>query len=97
MGLAFSPDESILYVDDSLGPNIRAFDVQPDGTLANERVLLEMRGERPGSPDGMKVECGGEHILHGTRRGLGPGRLWQASGHILDWGRCDHQLRLGWR
>ena len=33
-GLAFSPDESILYVDDSLGPNIRAFDVQPDGTLA---------------------------------------------------------------
>ena len=78
-GLAFSPDESILYLDDSLGPKIRAFDVQPDGTLANERVLLEMRGERPGSPDGMKVDVEGNIYC------TGPGGVWvlDASGRHL--------------
>src|SRR5919198_3366609 len=29
-GLAFSPDESILYIDDSAHKHIRAFDVRPD-------------------------------------------------------------------
>src|SRR6185436_12387472 len=32
-GLAFSPDESVLYIDDSAHKHIRAFDVRPDGTL----------------------------------------------------------------
>src|SRR5438132_1388811 len=30
-GLAFSPDEKVLYVDDSQKKHIRAFDVVPDG------------------------------------------------------------------
>jgi gluconolactonase len=33
-GLAFSPDESVLYIDDSLRGHIRAFDVASNGTLA---------------------------------------------------------------
>ena len=33
-GLAFSPDESVLYIDDSRRGHIRAFDAQPNGTLA---------------------------------------------------------------
>jgi sugar lactone lactonase YvrE len=33
-GLAFSPDESVLYIDDSLRGHIRAFDVAANGTLA---------------------------------------------------------------
>ena len=33
-GLAFSPDESVLYVVDSRRRQIRAFDMMPNGTLA---------------------------------------------------------------
>ena len=33
-GLAFSPDESILYVADSRRRHIRAYDMQPNGTVA---------------------------------------------------------------
>jgi len=66
-GLAFSPDESILYINDSRRRHIRTFDVQPNGTLAlaTDRVFCDLKGERPGIPDGMKVDvegnvyCGG--------------------------------------
>src|SRR6266436_3367739 len=34
-GLAFSPDESVLYINDSRRGHIRAFDLLPNGTLAN--------------------------------------------------------------
>src|SRR5919109_2166982 len=44
-GLAFSPDESVLYIDDSAHKHIRAFDVCPDGTLSNSRILLDMASE----------------------------------------------------
>jgi gluconolactonase len=56
-GLAFSPDEQTLYVDDSYKDHIRAFDVLPDGTLANGRVFadLSLPGAQ-GVPDGMKVD-----------------------------------------
>jgi len=49
-GLCFSPDESILYVDDTERMHVRAFDVQSDGTLANGRVFAEEEGEN-GLPD----------------------------------------------
>src|SRR6266446_7410383 len=35
-GLAFSPDESILYINDSRRGHIRAFDMAPNGTLARQ-------------------------------------------------------------
>lgn len=70
-GLAFSPDESILYIDDSRGPrHIRAFDIQPDGTLSNDRVFCELVGERSGAPDGMKVDVEGNVYC------TGPGGAW---------------------
>lgn len=57
-GLAFSPDESLLYVDDRNG--IKAFDVAPDGSLSGARVFCDDMGsgEHPGrgNPDGMKVD-----------------------------------------
>jgi gluconolactonase len=37
-GLAFSPDESLLYVNDSRAKHIKVFDVQGDGSLANGRI-----------------------------------------------------------
>jgi len=71
-GLAFSPDESILYIDDSRRRHIRAFDVLPNGmlALATDRVFRELKGERPGVPDGMKVDVEGNVYC------TGPGGVW---------------------
>lgn len=60
-GLAFSPDEKLLYIDDSERRHLRVFDVQPDGTLANGRIFYDMKTKKPGLPDGMKLDRQG-HI-----------------------------------
>ena len=67
-GLAFSPDESVLYINDSRRGHIRAFDMQPNGTLAlaTDRVLCDLCGERPGVPDGMKVDVEGNVYCGGS-------------------------------
>ena len=69
-GLAFSPDESVLYVDDSAHKHIRALDVRADGTLTNSRILLDMASDDPGVPDGLKVD------LQGNVFCTGPGGVW---------------------
>jgi gluconolactonase len=43
-GLQLSHDEKTLYVNDTQGINIYAFDVQPDGKLANRRVFATYTG-----------------------------------------------------
>ncbi len=65
-GLAFSADEALLYVDDSPRRHVRAFDVRPDGTLANSRVLADMDHPQPGSPDGMKLDIEGHLYVTGA-------------------------------
>jgi sugar lactone lactonase YvrE len=69
-GLAFSPDESVLYVDDSAHKHIRAFAVRSDGTLADSRLLLDLASDAPGVPDGLKVD------LQGNLFSTGPGGVW---------------------
>jgi gluconolactonase len=66
-GLAFSPDEAVLYINDTRCGHIRVFDMMPNGMLAkaSDRVFVDLRGSEPGVPDGMKVDvegnvyCGG--------------------------------------
>jgi gluconolactonase len=84
-GLAFSPDESILYVVASRAqPNrlIRAFDVVGGKTLTNNRVFIDAGS---GSPDGFRVDihgnlwCGwgmGDPALDGVR-------IFNASAHPI--------------
>ncbi len=78
-GLAFSPDESQLYIDDSAHKHIRAFTVRPDGTLAGSRILLDMASDDPGVPDGLKVDRQGNVFC------TGPGGVWvcRADGTFL--------------
>ena len=81
-GLMLSPDESILYVNDSRRAHIRAFDLNPNGTLAkqSDRVVADLSSSAPGVPDGMKVDaegniyCGGSggiHVLDPSGKKLG--------------------------
>ena len=85
-GLAFSPDESILYINDSARRHIRAFNVAPNGTLAREtdRVFADLRGPEPGGPDGMKVDMAG-NVFCGGAGGL---YIFDPSGKKL--GRIVH-------
>jgi gluconolactonase len=57
-GLCFSPDESLLYINDTPRAHIRVFDVQADGSIANGRMFAEPIGEydleKGGLVDGMK-------------------------------------------
>lgn len=78
-GLAFSPDESTLYIDDSAHKHIRALEVRADGTLGNSRILLNMASGDAGVPDGMKVD------LQGNVFCTGPGGVWvcRADGTLL--------------
>lgn len=85
-GLAFSPDETVLYINDSRRGHIRAFDIAPSGMLAKhtDRVFADLRGEEPGVPDGMKVDTAGNVYCGGA------GGIWimDATGKKL--GRIVH-------
>lgn len=53
-GIAFSPDESLLYVADTARGHVRVFQVAVDGSLSGGEVFAQM-----GNPDGMKVDVEG--------------------------------------
>ena len=100
-GLAFSPDESVLYINDSRRAHIRAFDVLPTGALTTDRIFSDLRGERPGVPgvpDGMKVDvegnvyCGGSGgvwVLDPSGKHLGTIVHGQTATTNLAWGDAD--------
>jgi gluconolactonase len=87
-GLAFSPDESILYINDSgaiQGPgtyfvdlphHIRAFDVLGGRHLANERLFAVVS---PGIPDGLKVDSDGR-VYSSSAGGL---QVYNSSGDLI--------------
>ena len=72
-GLAFSPDEKVLYIDDSRQKHVRVFDVTNDGILTNGRIFINMASEIDGVPDGMKVDVEGNLYV------TGPGGTWVIS------------------
>jgi gluconolactonase len=67
-GIAFSPDESVLYVNDSQRRHVRAFDLAANGTLARatDRVFADLGGPESGVPDGMKVDTAGNVYCGGS-------------------------------
>jgi gluconolactonase len=85
-GLAFSPDESVLYINDSRRRHIRAFDLLPNGMLAKQtdRIFADLRGDEPGVPDGMKVDAEGNIYCGGA------GGIWIIDPHGKKLGRIIH-------
>jgi gluconolactonase len=70
-GLAFSPDEKILYVGQSNGdqPIIMAYPVKADGTLGTGKIFFDGTSMNKqglkGAPDGMKVDGKGNIFTTG--------------------------------
>jgi len=85
-GLAFSPDESVLYINDTRRRHIRAFDLLPNGTLARQtdRVFADLGGSAPGNPDGMKVDTAGNVYCGGS------GGIWILDPQGKKLGRIAH-------
>jgi len=78
-GIALSPDEKKLYVNDTEKQHIRVFDIQPDGSIANGKVFAEMNSKEAGGADGMKVD------VKGNVYSTGPGGVWiyDSKGQLL--------------
>src|SRR3989454_11525034 len=73
-GLCFSPDESLLYINDTEHAHIRVFDVGSDHRLSGSRVFAENIGDgdlaKGGLVDGMKLdELGNVYVT-------GPEGVW---------------------
>lgn len=59
-GLAFSPDERVLYIGDSRARIIMRYQVAADGSLHDSVLFADQRDDtRFGAPDGMKVDEAG--------------------------------------
>lgn len=99
-GIAFSPDEKKLYVNDSQKGDIRVFDVKSDGTLENGQLFAELKDpSKKGVPDGMKVDregnvystgSGGIWIFSGSGNLLGRIEVPEVPANIA-WGDDDYQ------
>jgi gluconolactonase len=70
-GLCFSPDESLLYINDTDRAHLRVFDVAGDGTISNGRVLADGIGtgdiESGELVDGMKCDERGNVWVTGPK------------------------------
>jgi gluconolactonase len=58
-GLCLSADEAFIFINDSERGHIRRFRLRPDGTLAGGETWVTLDQVGPGSPDGMKLDSGG--------------------------------------
>lgn len=98
-GIAFSPDEHFLYVDNSEPQKIwMRYPVKADGTLGPGKVFFDASSDhRPGGPDGIKVDRkgnvystgpGGIWIFSPEGKHLGTIPLLKAAGNIA-WGGAD--------
>ena len=77
-GLAFSPDESVLYVSDNGAPHrLLAFDVIERRRLGPAR---ELAVSTPGHPDGLKVDSDGR-VYASFSGGI---HVFDPSGHLIE-------------
>ncbi len=98
-GLCFSPDERVLYVNDTPKGHIRRFDVAAEGTLSGGEVFALLKGEGEGMPDGLKTDVdgrvwctgpGGVHVFSPDGVPLGVIRLPEKTANFT-WGGPDRK------
>jgi len=99
-GLAFSPDEKILYVNGSRDKYVKRYDVKPDGTLTKGEMFIDMRNDpAPGITDGLKVDVkgnvwetapGGVWIISPEGKHLGTIRTPELAANV-EFGDPDHK------
>jgi len=104
-GIAFSPDEKKLYVSNADPAHAvwTVFDVNPDGTIANAKVLFNGTAwtkSKSGVPDGMKVDRegnifaagpGGIHVFAPDGKHLGSIETGVPTGNLA-WGENGSSL-----
>ena len=104
-GIAFSPDEKKLYISNADPANAvwLVFDVNPDGTIVNRKVLFNGTAwakTKPGVPDGMKVDRegnlfaagpGGIHVISPDGKHLGSIETGVPTGNLA-WGEDGSSL-----
>jgi len=104
-GIAFSPDEKKLYISNADSSNAvwMVFDVRPDGTIENGKVLFNGTAwtkTKPGVPDGMKVDHtgnifaagpGGIHVMSPNGKHLGSIETGVPTGNLA-WGEDGSSL-----
>ena len=70
-GIALSPDETKLYINDSQEGQIRVFDLKSDGTLENGKLFAELLPpSKAGAADGMVID------IKGNVYSTAPGGIW---------------------
>jgi len=91
-GLCFSPDETLLYINDSPRGLIRVFNVASDGSIDKGSLFFDKIGDggiEGGIPDGMKCD------EHGNIFVTGPGGIWVISPKAELLGRIDVPENVG--
>ena len=95
-GLCFSPDESLLYINDTPRAHIRVYDVNADGSISNGRIFAENIGDGElanGVVDGMKCDALGNIYV------TGPKGFWvfdAAGSHLGIIEMPEHSANLNW-
>ncbi len=90
-GIAFSPDEKVLYVNNSEPKKIwMRYRVNPDGSVSEPKLLFDATSDtRAGAPDGMKVD------RKGNVYSAGPGGIWIFSSEGQHIGTIDMPEKVG--
>ena len=77
-GIEVSPDEKVLYVNESAQRNVWAYDLSSDGEISNKRLLIQFPDF---NMDGMRCDIEGN--LYITRHGKGTVAKLSPAGEVL--------------
>lgn len=77
-GIEVSPDEKVLYVNESAQRNVWAYDLSPEGEISNKRRLIQFPDF---NMDGMRCDIEGN--LYITRHGKGTVAKLSPTGEVL--------------
>ena len=92
-GVVLSPDESKLYVIDSIRKHIRVFNVGSGWKVTGGDVFIEIKDESNEIPDGMKIDVNGNFFC------TGPKGIWIFTNKAKLLGRIllpEVAANLGW-